>query len=223
MALRFPELAKRIRVIEHGHGEQMTRGAAPASRSPVAASPAAESAGPGSTLAQLNVAVIGGLEFHKGLMVLRALLRANRDDRIVFHLYGTTPDVELHRHTPARETRVDGSRFVYHGPYDSSEIADRLVADGMHVGLQLAIWPETFSYTLSEYVASGIPVVAGDLGAQGERVRRPPSGLGRSGHPGRLGDRRDSDLSARQPGATRRRARRNGPHGGAAATGTHVG
>ena len=47
-----------------------------------------------------------------------------------------------------------------------------LIADGINVGLQLAIWPETFSYTLSELVDAGVPVIAGKLGAQGERIER---------------------------------------------------
>ena len=47
-----------------------------------------------------------------------------------------------------------------------------LIADRIHVGLQLSIWPETFSYTLSELVDAGVPVIAGNLGAQGERIER---------------------------------------------------
>ena len=38
------------------------------------------------------------------------------------------------------------------------------------VGL-LSIWPETFSHTLTEAWAAGIPVLASGLGALGERVR----------------------------------------------------
>jgi hypothetical protein len=34
------------------------------------------------------------------------------------------------------------------------------------------MWAETFSYTLSEFVEAGIPVIAGRLGAQGERIAR---------------------------------------------------
>jgi hypothetical protein len=67
---------------------------------------------------------------------------------------------------------IDGAAFIYHGPYKSEEIVAKLKADDIHVGLHLSVWEETFSFTLSELAAAGVPVIAGDLGAQGERVRR---------------------------------------------------
>ena len=39
-----------------------------------------------------------------------------------------------------------------------------------------AIWPETFCYVLSEALLGGVPVVATDIGALGERVKK--SGMG---------------------------------------------
>ncbi len=153
---RFPDVKNAMMVIEHGHR-----------RAAAAETPAA----PFDGQSRLQVAVVGGLEPHKGAQVLRELLRANRNKAIVFHLYGTTSDPEMREH-PGRVRTIDGSTFVYHGPYDAAAIVPRLRADGIHVGLQLAIWPETFSYTLSELVDAGIPVIAGDLGAQGERVQR---------------------------------------------------
>ena len=47
-----------------------------------------------------------------------------------------------------------------------------LTAARIDVGLQLSTWPETFSYTLSEYAMAGIPVVALPKGAVGERLTR---------------------------------------------------
>ncbi|MBZ5559713.1 MAG: hypothetical protein LAO77_20800, partial [Acidobacteriia bacterium] len=91
---------------------------------------------------------------------------------IVFHVYGTTADPDLTRARLNQPQRLDGSRFVYHGAYDARDIVQTLVRDGIDVGLHLSIWPETFSYTLSEFVEAGIPVIAGRLGAQGERVER---------------------------------------------------
>jgi GT2 family glycosyltransferase/glycosyltransferase involved in cell wall biosynthesis len=153
---RFPDLAESMAVIEHGSriGPQ---------------TPASHPADHGG---QLHVAALGGLDVHKGLSVLRNLLRQNRRDDIVFHLYGTTTDPDIMRLPRSRVVRLDGSRFCFHGPYEATGIVARLQADRIHVGMQLSIWPETFSYTLSEFVEAGIPVIAGDLGAQGERVRR---------------------------------------------------
>ena len=40
----------------------------------------------------------------------------------------------------------------------------------------LPIWPETFSYTVSEAWLNGIPIVATDIGAVGERIRKTGGG-----------------------------------------------
>jgi glycosyltransferase involved in cell wall biosynthesis len=37
-----------------------------------------------------------------------------------------------------------------------------------------SIWPETFSYVVGEMMALGLPIVAFDLGAPGERLRDYP-------------------------------------------------
>ena len=80
---RFPGLGQAVSVIEHGH-----RRAAKADEDAVSRRQAPPVHG---GRASLNVAVIGGLEVHKGLAVFRDLLRANRRDETTFHLYGTTP------------------------------------------------------------------------------------------------------------------------------------
>jgi GT2 family glycosyltransferase/glycosyltransferase involved in cell wall biosynthesis len=152
---RFPEALSALSVIEHGHRTSAT------TVRDVSA-----------TTHTLNVAVIGSLDLHKGSEVFRDLLRANRRDEIIFHFYGTTSDPELERARLDEMQRLDRSRFVYHGAYEAKDIAGTLARDRIDVGLHLSIWPETFSYTLSEFVEAGIPVIAGRLGAQAERIER---------------------------------------------------
>ena len=41
----------------------------------------------------------------------------------------------------------------------------------------MSIWPETFSYTTHEALATGLPVLAFDLGAQGVAVAEAPNGI----------------------------------------------
>ena len=145
----------RIHVIEHGHWPRRV--------SPHPAAKAGRS--------EFHVAIIGGLERHKGLEVLKRVLALNDQENIVFHLYGSCPDPVLSSSPPNSRTRVGRSWFVFHGPYESSQIVDRLSEDAIDVGFQPAIWPETFSYTLSEFVQAGIPVVVGDMGALADRTR----------------------------------------------------
>jgi hypothetical protein len=153
---RYPDLLPRIAVSEHGHHRP------PDTDDDSRAGPSDE----------LHVAVIGGLEVHKGARLLRAILCGNRRNDLVFHLYGTTCDPEIAALSPGAESQVEGSRFIYHGAYDAKDIVQELRRGRIGVGLQLSIWPETFSYTLSEFAQAGVPVIAGDIGAQGERTER---------------------------------------------------
>ena len=157
IAQRYPDLP--VEVIEHGMPS-----AAPErpTASPYVEPPTGRS---------LNVALLGGIERHKGLAVFQDLLRLNKRQDVVFHLYGWSSDPSLL--TPLDQTvRLHESSFVYHGPYRFQDIADRLQADSIDLGLHLSIWPETFSYTLGEFSQAGIPVIGSALGAQGERIAR---------------------------------------------------
>jgi GT2 family glycosyltransferase/glycosyltransferase involved in cell wall biosynthesis len=164
VAGRFPTPIHDASIIEHGHRRCVKAREDPAATQPVSTRDGGRSS--------LHVAVIGGLDVHKGSAVFRDLLKANEREDTTFHFYGTTSDTDITQGPRDRLRRLHGARFVYHGPYDSRDIVGLLIADGIDVGLQLSIWPETFSYTVSEFADAGIPVIAGALGAQGERVER---------------------------------------------------
>jgi Glycosyltransferase len=51
-----------------------------------------------------------------------------------------------------------------------------LSSHGITAWLMPSVWPETFSFTTREMLATGLPVMAFDLGAQGEAVREAPNG-----------------------------------------------
>ena len=63
-----------------------------------------------------------------------------------------------------------------HGPYAQGEITS--LARRYDVGLWFipSIWPETFSFATREALATGLPVVCFDLGAQAEAARAAPNG-----------------------------------------------
>ncbi|WP_303193127.1 glycosyltransferase, partial [uncultured Desulfovibrio sp.] len=48
---------------------------------------------------------------------------------------------------------------------------------GVTVGLVPSVWPETFCYVVQECMQLGLPLVAFNLGAQGERVGKWEHGL----------------------------------------------
>lgn len=108
----------------------------------------------------LKVVVLGSLAPQKGLALLKAAL-----DRLApfceLLLLGCGTDskgLEKHAHV----TRVES--------FTKDELAGHLASFNPHVGLLLSNVPETFSYTLSELYAIGLPVVATDIGAFSERV-----------------------------------------------------
>lgn len=62
------------------------------------------------------------------------------------------------------------------GRYDPTILPKILSSYGITAWLMPSIWPETFSFTTREMLATGLPVMAFDLGAQAEAVRAAANG-----------------------------------------------
>jgi glycosyltransferase involved in cell wall biosynthesis len=111
------------------------------------------------------VAVVGAIGPHKGSTILDALVSRLDGAGIGLVVLGYT-DTEL---TPG--WRVPG-RYYVHGPYLDEELGSLLAAFRVDLALFPNRIPESFSYTLSEVWAAGIPAIVPDEGALGERVAR---------------------------------------------------
>lgn len=115
----------------------------------------------------LRVVVLGALSQIKGADVLEATaaLASQRGSRLEFHLLGYA----------YRDPRVvPGAKLTVHGEYaekDLPRLLDQLQAD---VAWFPALWPETYSYTLSTALKARLPIVAPDLGAFPERLSGRP-------------------------------------------------
>jgi glycosyltransferase involved in cell wall biosynthesis len=110
---------------------------------------------------RLRVALIGYLTVHKGRDIVEACLRQGAGIPIEFMLIGTTQ--------PPLPRDISES-FVETGVYEESELSGYLKKLAPHV-----IWfpqpvPETYSYTLSAAIDSGLPIVASRIGALPERL-----------------------------------------------------
>lgn len=110
-----------------------------------------------------NIAFIGGISDLKGLEYMKGLIQKVKDTNIYIHLYGISSD-NLYN--------IGSNHFIYHGAYNREELVTLLHKDKIQLICLLAIWAETFSYTLSESIYAGIPVVTLDIGAIAERVRK---------------------------------------------------
>ena len=114
---------------------------------------------------KLRVALIGVLAPHKGAAMVAAVLAQADPARFAFHLIG---DVEAGFPDDAR------ARLHITGRYDEADLPDLLAKARPHVLWFPASWPETYSYTLSAGIASGLPIVASRIGALPERLAGRP-------------------------------------------------
>jgi GT2 family glycosyltransferase/glycosyltransferase involved in cell wall biosynthesis len=116
---------------------------------------------------KLRVVVLGVLSINKGVRLLAEMVKALTSFAEVF-LVGAQEVGEVFLGYP-------GVNVIPRYSVDELQsILERIRPD---VGLLLSIWPETFSYTLSELMQAAIPPVATNVGAFGERIRDGETGF----------------------------------------------
>ena len=113
----------------------------------------------------LKVVVLGALSKIKGADILEevALLAARLDVPVEFHLLGYA----------YRSLRTQPkARLTVHGGYEEKDLPLLLEWLQPDVVWFPAVWPETYSYTLSASLESGLPIIATNIGAFSERLQR---------------------------------------------------
>ncbi|WP_300518242.1 glycosyltransferase [Aliiroseovarius sp.] len=112
------------------------------------------------------IGVLGNIGYQKGAAVLSDLTRRiqDRPDLALVLLGNLDPNYSLPASVPI------------HGNYRIGDIGRLVQHYGITCWLIPSIWPETFSYTTHECLATGLPVYAFDIGAQGGAVARAPNG-----------------------------------------------
>jgi GT2 family glycosyltransferase/glycosyltransferase involved in cell wall biosynthesis len=139
----LPSLAGRpFSLIEHGRSLRQRGG--------IAAAPE-----PGG---QVRILVVANLDVHKGGDYIRALRDSGDGWRLEFHLLGAVPDVYA-------------DLGVLHGGFEAGELPERVARIGPSFAGCFSIAAETYSHSLTEAWSMGMPVLATDLGALGERIR----------------------------------------------------
>ncbi|MFO1261332.1 MAG: glycosyltransferase [Sphingomonadaceae bacterium] len=115
-----------------------------------------------------RVAIIGAVGEQKGRAVLLACARhaALHDLPLEFVLIGFADEEEA--------LLATGKVFIT-GRYDEAELPDLLQREAPSAIFLPSVTPETWSYSLSHAMATGLPIVAFDLGAIAERLRRSAS------------------------------------------------
>ena len=114
---------------------------------------------------RLRVTIIGHLTAHKGREIVEACVREGANIPIEFSLIGAAQ--------PPFEQEI-AKAFLETGIYRESDLVELLKNLAPHV-----IWfpvqvPETYSYTLTAAIDSGLPIVASRIGALPERLAGRP-------------------------------------------------
>jgi GT2 family glycosyltransferase/glycosyltransferase involved in cell wall biosynthesis len=107
----------------------------------------------------LRILFPGNISSSKGAELIVAIKELDRDNRLEFHFLGRT------RHFLK-------SVGILHGTYTRADFDQWIQKIRPHCVSIFSIWPETYCHTLTESWASGIPVVAINKGAVGERISR---------------------------------------------------
>jgi O-antigen biosynthesis protein len=118
---------------------------------------------PIGTSRALRVVILGGVSRIKGADLLEdvARLAAKQGVAVEFHLLG-----HAYRHLQTQPKAA----LTVHGAYEEAELPQLLDWLQPDVVWFPAVWPETYSYTLSACLLAGLPVVAPNLGAFPERL-----------------------------------------------------
>lgn len=111
-----------------------------------------------------HIAFIGIIGIHKGRKILKDTIKSAQlsTSKIHVHLFGSSDDDYLcHNHR----------NYTYHGLYEKNELPNLLAEHKIDLICIMPVWPETYSYTLTEAIMANIPVIATNIGAVGERVK----------------------------------------------------
>ena len=113
-----------------------------------------------------RICLMGAISIEKGYEVLLACARdvAKRSLNLEFRLVGYSCD----------DARLLATGCVHiTGRYEEHDAVALIRAQQAYVGWLTSLWPETWSYTLTQAWQAGLNVVAFDIGAQAERIRTP--------------------------------------------------
>lgn len=148
----------------------------------------------GPKTGRVRVALIGAIGDHKGYQVLLACAKdaALRKLPLEFTVLGYTQDDE-----PLLKT----GRVFITGAYVDVEVPHLLRREQPHVILLPSVWPETWNFTLTHALQTGLPIISFDIGAIAERLRSLSRGelLPLDIAPARLNDRLLAAAGARTP------------------------
>jgi len=113
---------------------------------------------------KIRLVSFGALGPSKGTKLIEYLLKRNQQCGYPF-------EIHLAGSGLGESKEMEKYEAVTHGRYSRKELPLKIKKIAPCLALILSIWPETYCHTLTESWSMGLPVVATDIGALGERIR----------------------------------------------------
>lgn len=120
-------------------------------------------------IGNLHIGIIGTINTDpKGIGIVRSLLKYVSDkNNIEITIIGTLPFTK----------RIKNKKIHYTGKYAISELQEIVEKSGVNCFLFPSLWPETFSYCVSEFMQFNLPLACFDIGAQRDKVKKYAYGI----------------------------------------------
>ncbi|MBR4320884.1 glycosyltransferase [Treponema sp.] len=119
-------------------------------------------------ISPIHIGIIGAITSkQKGKVVVQNFLKYAKKHKILVTVIGT------YNVFP----KVKGKTISYTGTYDIQNIQKIVESERINAILFPSLWPETFSYLVSEEIKMGLPIVCFDYGAQAEKIRTYSKGI----------------------------------------------
>lgn len=104
------------------------------------------------------VGILGSIGYQKGAAIIKELAESGHN-RLSIVIIGEIDPL------------YKSEKFQVHGKYNPNMIMDLTESYSINRWLIPSIWPETFSFTTHECLATGLPVYAFDIGGQADALR----------------------------------------------------
>ena len=121
---------------------------------------------------RLNIGVLGHIGFHKGDNILKEL-----NDHPDFHKMPVNILIFGSSRSFHSGYKSENNKISVAGEYKRENLALMIEEFDISAILIPSIWPETFSFTTSEALLLGYPVICFNIGASAERIKKYNSGI----------------------------------------------
>ena len=120
--------------------------------------------------ASMRFAVVGAWAEVKGSRMVLALAERLQKEHpnAQIYFYGRMIDAE------AKDLPAKHSNIVFRGEYVAADLPSLFRRDGIGLVVFPSVWPETFSFVVSECMDMLVPIVAFNIGAPADRLARYP-------------------------------------------------